>query len=76
MMPWSMKGQYGLCDQEPFKGHAGRGLFISGKTYGHCSPSAYGVHSKDVNKIGSQVIREIILPALEREVNKAKISPL
>ena len=28
--------------------------------------------SKDVNKIGSQVVREIVLPALEQEVNEGK----
>ena len=35
-------------------------------------PSPQPVQNKDVNTIGSQVIREIVLPELEKEVNTGK----
>ena len=38
----------------------------------HTGITTQPTQGKDVNKIGSQVVREIVLPALEQEVNEGK----
>ena len=39
----------------------------------HVIPAKAGIHNKnDINKLGSQIVRQIILPEIEKEVNTGK----